>query len=240
MIAKRSILLAGHAAVAAGLAACSSTPTEPYDPVLPSVWAAAVDNPWFTLSPGTSWRYAGETDEGTETTIVEVLAETRVVNGVEAVVVRDQVYLEGELIEYTEDWYAQDGDGNVWYLGEETEELEGGVVVSTAGSWEWGVDGALPGVYMWAEPGSHLGETYRQEFYAGQAEDWAKVLAVAESVDVPFGTFSGCVRTEDWNGLEGRSESLEYKYYCPDVGLALEVPFDEPAFAIELVEMDSG
>lgn len=134
---------------------------------------------------------------------------------------RDKVYLAGSLIEETLDWYAQDGAGNVWYLGEDSKEIENGQVVSTEGSWEWGKEGALPGIIMWADPGAHIGENYRQEFFRGEAEDWAKVLAVGQTVNVPYGNLTGCIKTEDWNGLE--SGGRENKYYCPGVGLALEV-----------------
>ena len=192
------------------------------------------------LLPAGAWHgLPGETEDGTETIRVEVLADTRVVNGVPATVVHDEVFLEGELIEDTYDWYAQDEDGNVWYLGEETEELEDGEVVSTAGSWEWVEDSALPGIYMWANQAAHLNEEYRQEFYEGEAEDWAKVVALGETVQVAFGTFTGCIKTEDWNGLEGRSETLEYKYYCPGLSTVLEVPVDAPEESVELVDMTS-
>jgi hypothetical protein len=219
-------------------AGCSDSPfSPPYEPVLPSEWASAVTNPFFPLIPGTRWEYSGDTEDGTETIIVEVLAATRTVNGVAATVVRDRVYLDGELIEDTDDWYAQDAAGNVWYLGEDSKEVVNGMVVGTAGSWEWGVDGALPGVIMWANPAAHAGESYRQEYYRGEAEDWAKVLGVNESVQVPAGSFTGCLRTEEWNGLEGRSESLEYKYYCAGSGMVLEVPADAPSERIELITM---
>ena len=202
---------------------CDSNPTGPeYNPELPTAWAAAVTNPLFPLTPGTTLTYEGETGEGLETTVVEVLSGTRTINGVAATIVRDRVYLDGELIEDTFDWFAQDADGNVWYLGEDTKEYENGAVVSTEGSWEWGIDGALPGIYMWADPAAHVGEEYRQEFAEGEAEDWAKVLAVGEAVTVPFGSFTNCIKTEDWNGLE--SGGHEFKYYCPGIGLALETP----------------
>lgn len=223
---------------ALALTGCAdSGPTEPdYDPEIPSEWADAVTNQYFPLTPGTTWAYEGETDEGTETIVVEVLDETRVVNGVEATVVRDRVYLDGELIEDTYDWYAQDAAGNVWYLGEDSKEVENGEVVDTEGSWEWGVDGALPGIIMWADPAAHVGEEYRQEYYEEEAEDWGKVVAIAQTVEVPFGTFTGCIKTEDWNALEGRAESLEYKYYCPDLGVTLEAPADAPEEKVVLMD----
>ena len=100
------------------------------------------------------------------------------ISGVTATVVHDQVFLDGELTEDTFDWYAQDADGNVWYLGEDSREIENGQVVSTEGSWEWGVDGALPGIIMWADPADHMNEEYRQEYLKGVAEDLAKVVAL--------------------------------------------------------------
>jgi hypothetical protein len=149
-----------------------------------------------------------------------VLPNPRVVNGVSATEVWDRVYLDGELIEETYDWYAQDVDGNVWYLGEDTKEYENGVVKSTKGSWEWGVGGALPGIIMWADPSAYLNEAYRQEFKEGVAEDWGKVIALNEAVTVPAGSFTGCVKTEDWNALES---GREHKYYCSGYGVVLEV-----------------
>jgi hypothetical protein len=233
------IFLAGFALVV--LSGCdSSSPSAPlYDPGIPTSWAAAVTNPFFPLLPGARWEYEGETGDGTETIIVEVLANVRVVNGVVATTVHDQVFLDGSLIENTFDWYAQDSDGNVWYLGEDSEEVENGVVLNKAGSWEWGVDGALPGIYMWADPWSHIGEEYRQEYYRSQAEDWAKVLSVTAPVNVPYGQLQNCVQTEDWNALVGRPQSLEHKFYCAGIGITLEYAVDEPGERIELTAKEN-
>ena len=210
----------------------SSGPAEPeYDPEIPPAWAASVSNNFFPLVPGTTWEFSADTDDGLETVVVEVLAETRTINGVVATVVRDREYLDGELVEDTRDWFAQAADGNVWYLGEDTKELEDGTVVSTEGSWEWGVDGALPGIIMWADPSAHLDEDYRQEFYQDEAEDWGKVVALDQAVSVPEGNFTGCIRTEDWNDLE--PGVVEQKYYCPGLGAVLEV--EEDGTRLELV-----
>lgn len=209
----------------------------PYRPVLPTAWDAAVTNPWFPLTPGTVWRYEGRTNDGAETTVVEVLPEARVVNGVTATVVRDRVYLDGVLAEDTHDWYAQDTAGNVWYLGEDSKEIANGQPVGSEGSWQWGTGGALPGIIMWADPAAHVGEAYRQEYLAGVAEDWGKVAAVSENVQVTFGTFAGCIRTEDWSGLEGRAHSLEYKYYCRDVGTVQEMPAGNATERSQLVQL---
>ena len=198
---------------------CGDNVTSPaYTPALPTTWAAAVSNPFFPLVPGTTFTYAMQ--GGSETNTVEVLRETKVVNGVIAVVVLDRVFESGKLIEETHDWYAQDAAGNVWYLGEDSKEMDNGKVVSTEGSWEWGLNGALPGVVMWADPAAHVGEAYRQEYYRGKAEDWGRVVSVNQSVSVPFGNLTGCIRTDDWSGLEGGTEQ---KYYCPTVGTVLEV-----------------
>ena len=209
---------------------------EPYDPVLPAEWAAAVTNPFFPLPVGATWTYTGETDEGTETIVIEILDETRTVNGVEATVFWDRVYVDDVLVEDTRDWFAQDADGNVWYLGEESYEMEGPDTLNSEGSWEWGVDGALPGIIMWADPAAHVGEDYRQEYLQGEAEDWGRVVELNVAVEVPAGSFTGCVRTEDWNALEGgRSGSLENKFYCPGVGTVRESADDEE---VELTEYE--
>jgi len=235
-------IVSGAVAIASAVlvqGACSSDPTGPaYEPDLPTAWAASVSNPFFPLVPGTTHRFEGETEDGTEVIVVEVLNQTRVVNGVTAAVVRDRVYIDGDLVEDTYDWYAQDIAGNVWYLGEESSEIENGKVVSMEGSWEWGVDGALPGIIMWADPSAHIGEDYRQEYYEGEAEDWGRVTAVGRSVSVRFGNFDGCTETEEWNALE--SGTLEAKTYCPSVGFVLEVTLQGSAERVELVESTAG
>ncbi|TFG47828.1 MAG: hypothetical protein E4H38_07485 [Gemmatimonadales bacterium] len=202
-------------------AACTSEPSSPkYNPDIPTAWAPSVTNQWFVLEPGAIATFAAVTAEGAESTSVEVLPATRDVNGVTATAVLDRVLLDGSLIEETYDWYAQDIDGNVWYLGEDSKEYDNGMVVSSAGSWEWGVGGALPGIIMWADPSAHIGEAYRQEYDKGNAEDWAKVLRVGETITVPAGTYTGCIKTEDWNGL---SSGREHKYYCSSLGVVLEI-----------------
>lgn len=225
------------AALALGAAACSDDPTgpdfpidpdTPYDLSIPAQWAGSVTHPLLPLVPGTRWTFEAETEDGTETIVVEVLPEQRTVNGVAATVVWDRVYLEGELIEDTRDWYAQDAAGNVWYLGEESYEMAGADTLNMEGSWEWGVDGALPGVMMWADPAARLDEPYRQEYYEDEAEDWGMVVATNVTVMVPTGTYTGCLQTEDWNALEDYRGSLERKFYCPGVGWVKEVPVEDP------------
>jgi hypothetical protein len=186
-------------------------------------FVSRVTNPYFPLPPGTTYHLRSETDEGVEINTVEVTHDAKTILGVAATVVHDRVFLDGELTEDTFDWYAQDGDGNVWYLGEDTKELEDGKVVSTEGSWESGVDGATPGIIMWADPGAHVGETYRQEFRQGVAEDVAMVVGLDSPADVPFGHFTGCLETIDWSLIEDVPPAeREHKHYCPGIGVVLE------------------
>ncbi len=188
---------------------------EVYNPTInPSDFTSKVKNNYFTLIPGKKMVYEAETEEGKERIEVYVMHETKTVMGIEAAIVWDRVWLEEELIEDTKDWYAQDKEGDVWYLGEDSIELFDGKVVSHAGSWESGVDGAKPGIIMKAN--SLVGESYRQEYYKGEAEDMAEVLALDETVAVPYGTFNGCLKIKDLNLL--KPGEVEHKYYCSEVG----------------------
>ncbi len=197
-------------------AACqSSTSPASYDPKIdPARFVASVTNPLFPLVPGTVIRYDGQTEDGTEIDSVIVTSTTKVILGVTTTVVRDVAYLNGVLEEETFDWYAQDVDGNVWYFGEDTKAYHAGRPPSTAGSWEAGRRGAKPGIIMKASP--KVGDHYRQEFLAGEAEDEARVLSLNETVTVPAGTFTGCIKTEEWTRLEPGVR--EHKFFCPAVG----------------------
>lgn len=201
----------------------------------PSDFAPVVTNPYFPLIPGTTFTYRSETDEGVETNTVEVTHDTKTILGITATVVHDRVYLDGVLTEDTFDWYAQDRQGNVWYLGEQSCEIENGACVSTEGSWQAGVDGAQAGILMWASPAAHKGKTYRQEFLAGVAEDMAKVLRLNARASVPYGDFSGCLETMEWSPLEPGVR--EHKFYCPGVGTVLEVQPKGGRVSSELVSI---
>ena len=188
----------------------------------PADFVDTVDNPFFPLIPGTKWVYENrQGNEVTEKDTVEVLNEKREVNGVQATVVRDMVTFGDQLAEDTYDWYAQDKDGNVWYVGEAVDNYVAGVLVNHSGSWEWGVDGALPGIIMWADPSAHLNEEYYQEYYPGHAEDKGQVLSVDESVTIPFGSFENVLKTFDFSALELTAK--EHKFYAPGIGLIKEV-----------------
>jgi hypothetical protein len=197
-------------------------------------FVAAVDNPYFPLPVGASWTYESTTPEGVERIEVSVSAETKTIQGVVATVVKDTVYLDDVIIEDTFDWYAQDSDGNVWYLGEDTCEFVDGVCDGVhAGAWEWGVDGALPGIIMPATP-TVDGQPYYQEYYPGVAEDVGEVIEVDVSVTVPAGMYTDCIKTHDTSTLD--PELDENKIYCRGIG---NVFVEEPDFDVELT-MVSG
>ncbi len=185
----------------------------------PAAFSTEIDNRYWPMAPGTRWTYREVAEEGEElVVVVTVSSETRTIaNGITARVVRDTVARDGELLEDTVDWYAQDERGNVWYLGENTAEFDGGSVTTRAGSWEAGVDGALPGVIVPADPLD--GMAYRQEHDEGEAEDAGEVLSVAEQAEVPAGHFSDVLLTKDTTALE--PDVLEYKLYAPGVGPVL-------------------
>jgi hypothetical protein len=185
----------------------------------PANFVSVVNNRYNPLVPGTTFHYRTETPDGVETDEFQVTRNTKRILNVNATVVHDQVFLNGELTEDTFDWFAQDRQGNVWYLGEDSKTLEHGQVVSTEGSWEAGVNGAAAGIVMLANPKSGL--AYQQEFAAGVAEDNARVLGLKASVTVPYGKFDGCLETLEKTPLD--RGATEHKFYCSGVGLVLTV-----------------
>jgi hypothetical protein len=194
---------------ASAMAAASKAPD--FDP---KDFVARVDNRYFPLRPGTRFIYRGTEDGEREKVVTDVTHRHKTILGVKVVVVLDRVFLSGTLKEQTLDWYAQDEDGNVWYFGEDSKEFENGQVISTAGSWEAGKNGARAGVIMLAHP--HPGQSYQQEFAAGVAEDRARVLSVNARVSVPFGSFKHCLKTAETTPLEPGAK--EIKLNCPGVG----------------------
>jgi hypothetical protein len=190
-----------------------------YHPELdPADFVGVVDHPYFPLAPGNRWVYE-ETEEGeVSEVVVEVTDQRREIEGISATVVRDTVTLDGDLVEDTFDWYAQDRDGNVWYLGESVDNYENGELVDHEGSWEAGVDGAYAGIVMPAQP--QVGDAYRQEYWPGEAEDLGEIIDVGASVEVPAGSFDDVVMTRDWNPLE--PDVVEEKAYAPGVGVVRE------------------
>jgi len=217
----------------------SSTLPQDDEPVEldPADFVAEIDNPYWPMKPGNKWVYKETDAEGNEMQVeVTVTSDKKNILGISATVVHDVVTQDGSVKEDTLDWYAQDVDGNIWYLGEDTKEYENGVVVSTEGSWEAGVDGAQPGIVVPANP--ELGMTYRQEYYAGEAEDRAKVLSLDEHVEVPYGAFDGCLQTEDSTPLD--PDVLEHKYYCRGLGPVLAVDVASGVGQEELITFEEA
>jgi len=187
---------------------------------VPADFTANVDNPWFPLKPGTTLTYSGVRDGKRMRDVVTVTSETVKIDGVPCRVVHDRVYMSGKLAESTSDYYSQDNQGNVWYFGEDTAEFDKDLnVTSTEGTWHTGEAGALPGIFMPAQP--QVGETHRQEYYAGYAEDFFKVVDLNASITVPYGSFTGAMRTEEWTPLE--PDVLDNKYYVKGIGEVKEV-----------------
>jgi hypothetical protein len=204
----------------------------------PSEFTAQIDNPNWPMTPGSRWVYRETDSEGAlQRVVVTVTDKTKMIaNGIEARVVRDVVTEDGEFVEVTDDWYAQDADGNIWYLGEDTTEYENGKPVSKAGSFEAGVDGAEPGIIMPAAP--EPGMTYRQEFYAGEAEDEGEIVSLDEQAEVPAGHFEPALMTKDTNPLEPKV--LEFKFYAEGVGPVLAVSVSGGSDREELLSYREG
>jgi hypothetical protein len=207
----------------------------------PADFTTEITNPYWPMKPGDKWVYR-ETDAGGKVVqdVVTVTDDTKTIaNGIEARVVRDVVSDHGEPVEVTDDWYAQDKEGNVWYLGEDTAEYENGKVATREGSFEAGVDGAQPGVIMPGNPS--VGQEYRQEFYRGHAEDSAKIVALGEAVTVPFAKFADTVKTEDTSPLDD-PPAVENKFYVRNVGpvQTLGISGSEAGSSENLVSYTSG
>jgi hypothetical protein len=202
----------------------------------PANFTTRIDNPYWPMAPGSRWVYRETDPNGPEQRVeVTVTHRTKRVAGVEARVVHDVVTRRGAVVENTYDWYAQDRAGNVWYLGESTREYVNGKVASTAGSWEAGVDGAQAGVVMPADP--RVGMSYRQEQYAGHAEDRARILSLDEQAEVPFGRFRGVLMTKDYTPLE--PDVLEHKFYARGVGPVLVLSLSGGGGREELIRFHS-
>jgi hypothetical protein len=200
----------------------------------PADFSTQIDNPYFPLVPGDRYVYRETDGKAKEHVAVSVSNKTKpIANGIAARIVHDRVTERGKVIEDTFDWYAQDSAGNVWYLGEDTVECKTGKIKNHSGSFEAGVDGAQPGVIMPADPVPGL--KYRQEYYAGEAEDKAEVLSTNEQVESPYGHFTGALLTKDLVPLEPKVS--EYKIYAAGVGLVVAVKTSGGSGREELVRI---
>jgi hypothetical protein len=197
----------------------------------PAAFTATIDNPYLPLRPGTRWVYEGRSGEGLEGKVVEVTDETRVVMGVPCVVVHDTVTVDGQPFEDTFDWFAEDRDGTVWTFGEASRIRGDDGRFTSAGSWEAGIHGALPGIVMQGHP--RPGNPYRQEYLPGQAEDMGRVISVTEALTVPNGSYVEVVVTRDWSPLD--PGVAEHKHYAPGVGMIREEAVEGETSRLDLI-----
>jgi hypothetical protein len=202
----------------------------------PADFTTNIDNPYWPMRPGSHWVYREVENGETQRVDVTVTNQTKTLEGIDARVVHDRVSRNGETLEDTYDWYAQDSAGNLWYLGEDTAEYEDGKLKTKEGSWAAGVDGAEPGVVVPAHP--KQGMTYREEYYAGHAEDGAEVLGVNSQVQVPFGRFQDALLTRNFSTIEPTVE--EMKLYAKRVGPVMELLVSGGSGRTELLSYTKG
>jgi hypothetical protein len=237
----RRILPVAGAAIAAALAlaapafGATSCPKPP--DVDSSNFVTQVDNPYFPLNPGTTFRYKGTEDGEKFVDEMTVTHDTKEILGVTTTVVHDQVFSKGHLVEDTLDWYGQDKDDTIWYFGEDTKELDkNGDVISTEGSWEAGVDGANAGIFIPGDP--KVGQVFKQEDANRVAEDCAEILDLNASVETPYVSSDHALKTKEFSLLE--KGVVDNKFYVPDVGLVREVRVKGGDEVLELVSVKTG
>jgi hypothetical protein len=206
----------GATGAAPSQSASSLAPVKtPYSPAIdPANFVATVDNPLWPLVPGTAFHYRGA--RGTVPQTDDEFVTHRMIDliGVKCTVVRDTVSEHGRPVERTLDFYAQDKQGNVWYMGEDSFEREHGHFAKAGDSWRSGVNGGEPGIIMPAHP--QPGDFYRQEYYPpGKALDEARVLGYQGPFQVPYGSFKQALVTSEYSPLEPQTEQ---KYYVAGVG----------------------
>jgi hypothetical protein len=204
----------------------------------PADFTTTTTNPYWPMAPGNKWIYRATEPDGTKQRVVVTVTNKtkKIADGVVARVIHDRVTEKGRLVEDTYDWYAQDKAGNVWYFGEDVKNYKNGKLTSRHGSWQAGVRGAQPGVVMPATP--KVGMTYRQEYYKGEAEDAADVLAIDQKVEVPFGFFRNALMTRDYSPLEPKL--VELKFYVKGTGPVLDVTVAGGAEREELIKFVKG
>ncbi len=201
-------------------------------------------NPYFPLTAGNRWVYEGSFEEDgeeiTERITITVEPEVKLIAGIQCIVVRDVVVIDGQLIEDTDDWFAQDIDGNVWYCGEEVKDYETfdddqpalPELISDDGSFKAGRDGDEGGILLPFAPA--VGDLFRQELSIANAEDVIEILAIDASEASPAASCTNeCLQTFDFSPLD--PEAQEHKFYAPGIGKILEVDLIEGT-RVELIE----
>ena len=186
----------------------------------PANFVSAIDNPYLPFAVGSKWVYEGIKDGQTQRDVVKVTSRTKVIAGVTCVAVSDVATHGKRLLEKTEDWYAQDAEGNVWYFGEDTAAYnKKGKVATREGSWRSGVDGAEPGIVMPANP--EVTYSSRQEWYPGQAQDMFWIVSLTRKAKVPYGSFKNVLQTLEWTELE--PGVIDQKFYVAGIGNIQEI-----------------
>ena len=171
-----------------------------------------ITNKYFSLPVGKKMTFEGITAEGVnERIVIEVLPETKIIENIETITYLDRVYNNDQLVEETKDYLAQHINGDVWYFGEDVNNFENGKLKDHAGTFLHGKDGAKAGIWMKAN--QNVGDSYRQEYYKGEAEDIRNTVAVGVTVATHMGVYTDCVKVYDWTPLDKTSK--EHKYYCP-------------------------
>jgi hypothetical protein len=190
--------------------------TKAYNPEIhPADFSTKITNRYFALPIGKKLTYEAKLASGIDEKIeIEVLKDTKIIEGIETVIYLDKVYDNGQLVEETRDYLAQHKNGDVWYFGEDVNNFENGKLKDHAGTFMHGRDGAKAGIWMKAE--QKIGDSYRQEYYPGEAEDMRDTIATGLTISTKLGTYTDCVKVYDWTPLD--KASREYKYYCPQVG----------------------
>jgi hypothetical protein len=223
---KRTAAMLGGAALLVGSIAWSATAgggrvppaTAACATLDPAGFVSVIDNPYYPLPVGRTLVYRGVRDGQTQVDRVTITDNTKVIGGVTATVVRDVAKHGTTLLEATTDWFAQDTEGNVCYLGEDTKAYLPNGQVDTSGSWEAGVNGAVSGIIMEADP--QIPDSYRQEYLVGEAEDTAWIVGRGGSLTVPYGTVHNVVTSLEHTVLE--PDVVDQKVYAPGLGIVLE------------------
>jgi hypothetical protein len=214
----------------AATSACGTT----YAPRLdPANFVGVIDNPYFPLPVGRTLVYQGIKDGQSQTDTVTVTNQKKVILGIPTTVVHDRATHDRTVLEDTLDYYAQDKQGTVWYLGEDTTAFLANGKTDTSGSFQAGVNGAQPGIVMEANP--QIPDSYRQECFAGQAEDTAWVVATTGSVRVPYGNVRNVLTTLEATQIE--PGTYDQKVYGPGIGIVREQALTGPSEFAELVSV---
>jgi hypothetical protein len=215
----------------------SQLQTDTVDTLDPSNFSLPVDNPYFPLTPGTTYRHEGVKEGKRAVDVFTVTPDTKMILGVENTVVVDKLYVDGRLEEIAHDWYTQDRQGNVWYFGETIKEFDRkGNQIPAKGAWQAGVDGARPGIAMPARP--TVGLVFRPEYYKGKAEDRYRILDLSAKVTTPYGSFQSVLVMSEQTRLE--PGVLGLKYHAPGFGQIRESVAKGPHETLSLVSITRG